>query len=216
MPQSKEQIAAYRKEYNKKNKEQRAAYAKKYYENNKEQIASKAKEYYEKNKEQIAARNKEYYEKNRERWLAYRKEYYENNKEQIAAYNKEQVFARQKEYNKKYYANNKEKNNISCKEWYQNNKETLKVFRRFNKYGISSAEYDNMLEEQDNKCKICLTSFADITLKNGRTSAHIDHCHTTNKIRGLLCNYCNSGLGFFKDNTETLANAIVYLEHTME
>ena len=109
-----------------------------------------------------------------------------------------------------------EKNNISCKEYYQNNKETLKVFRRFNKYGISSAEYDNMLEKQDNKCKICLTSFADITLKNGRTPVHIDHCHTTNKIRGLLCNYCNSGLGFFKDNTERLTNAIVYLEHTQE
>ena len=181
---------------------------------NKEQIAARQKEYYEKNKEQIAARNKEYYEKNKERWLAYRKEYYENNKEQIAAYNKkEQVFARQKEYNKKYYANNKEKNNISCSEWYQNNKETVKVFRRFNKHGISSAEYDIMLEEQDNKCKICLTSFADIILKDGRTPIHIDHCHTTNKIRGLLCNLCNVGLGHFKDDPELLIKAADYLKH---
>mgnify|MGYP003152440700 CR=1 FL=1 len=217
MPQSKEQIAAYKKEYYEKNREQIASKAKEYNKLNKEQIAARQKEYYEKNKEQIVARNKEYYEKNRERWLDYRKEYYKNNKEQIASYNKKtQVVAHIKEYNKKYYANNKEKNNISCSEWYQNNKETVKEVRRFNKYGISSAEYDTMLEEQDNKCKICLTSFTDITLKDGKTPVRIDHCHTTNQVRGLLCNLCNTGLGFFKDNTETLTNAIVYLEHTQE
>jgi len=117
---------------------------------------------------------------------------------------------------KEYYKKNKEKNNAASKNWYQNNKETVSASNRKRKYDISSAEYDNMLEEQDNKCKICLTSFADITIKDGRTPVYIDHCHTTNKIRGLLCNCCNSGLGFFKDNTETLTNAIVYLEHTLE
>ena len=78
------------------------------------------------------------------------------------------------------------------------------------KYGISPEDYDTMLKEQDNKCKICLVSFT--TLKP--QLIHVDHCHTTKQVRGLLCNLCNTGLGFFKDNTETLTNAIVYMEHT--
>lgn len=41
---------------------------------------------------------------------------------------------------------------------------------------------------------------------------HIDHCHKTNKFRGLLCSNCNSGLGLFKDNIERLQKAIEYLD----
>lgn len=49
----------------------------------------------------------------------------------------------------------------------------------------------------------------------GKQSFHIDHCHTTNTFRGLLCHQCNIGLGNFKDNPELLVKAIAYLkEHT--
>ena len=149
----------------------------------KEQIAAYHKEYYETNKEQLTAYKKEYRKNNKEQIAAYRKEYYETNKEQIAAYNKR---------------------------WSGNNKEYLAAQHREKKYGISPEDYDTMLKEQDNKCKICLVSFTTLKLQN----IHVDHCHTTNQIRGLLCSCCNGGLGFFKDNTETLTNAIVYLEHT--
>jgi hypothetical protein len=40
----------------------------------------------------------------------------------------------------------------------------------------------------------------------------LDHCHTTGKLRGMLCNACNSGLGFFKDNQQTLLSAVEYLK----
>ena len=161
----------------------------------KEQKAAYAKKYYEKNKEHIKSKNKEYRKLNKEIIASKKKQHY---------------------YNVEYYKKNKEKFNTSSKEWYQNNKERVKESQRFNRHNIVAEEYYTMLEEQDHKCKICSISFSDITLKDGRNPIHIDHCHTTNQVRGLLCNYCNSGLGFFKDNTETLTNAIVYLEHTQE
>ena len=166
-------------------KEQVAAYAKKYYANNKEHIKAKNKEYRKLNKEIVASKKKQHYGKRDKK--------------------------ARRNYNVEYYKKNKEKYNITSSKWYRDNKETVIAANRKRKHGISSTEYDNMLEEQDNKCKICLTSFADITLKDGRTPIHIDHCHTTNKIRGLLCNLCNVGLGHFKDNTKLLTNAIVYL-----
>ena len=62
-----------------------------------------------------------------------------------------------------------------------------------------------MKTNQNNKCLICGNE------QDGKDLA-IDHCHTTNKVRGLLCNSCNLGLGCFKDNLDILASAIKYLE----
>ena len=156
MPQSKEQKAAYMKEYK--------------------------KEYYEKNKEQIAAYNKEYNKKNKEQKATYMKEYYEKNKEQIVA------------YVKKYREENKEEIAIKKEE------QRLK-----SKYGITSKEKNVLLQKQNNKCKICLVEFSNVT-------PNIDHCHTTNKVRGILCGGCNRGLGIFRDDIELLTKAINYLE----
>jgi hypothetical protein len=60
-----------------------------------------------------------------------------------------------------------------------------------------------MQKKQHNKCGVCKK---DIT--NNYT---IDHCHKSNKIRGLLCRQCNTVLGLVHDNTDTLQNAIKYL-----
>jgi hypothetical protein len=65
-----------------------------------------------------------------------------------------------------------------------------------------------MLEEQEHKCAICLTSDTDLD-----KLLSVDHCHTTGKIRGLLCNNCNLALGNFKDNLNSLENAIKYLKN---
>ena len=73
------------------------------------------------------------------------------------------------------------------------------------RYGITQDQFEQMLVDQSNKCKIC-----NIEFKNTK-STHIDHCHKTNKVRGLLCNDCNLALGQFGDNTDIMDNAIKYL-----
>lgn len=71
-------------------------------------------------------------------------------------------------------------------------------------YDITYEDYEKMEKNQLGLCAICKTQ------PNGRL--YIDHDHTTNKVRGLLCQKCNSGLGMFKDNIQNLLNAINYLE----
>ena len=79
-------------------------------------------------------------------------------------------------------------------------------------YGITLDEYNKMYENQKGCCKICgehQESFS-VTLA-------VDHCHTTGKVRGLLCRSCNTALGSFRDNITNLQSAIDYLkEHQNE
>jgi hypothetical protein len=78
--------------------------------------------------------------------------------------------------------------------------------QRIKNFNISPEAFERMREAQGGKCAICDRLEADC----GRKLA-IDHCHRTGKVRGLLCSPCNTGLGCFKDSTETLALAISYL-----
>ena len=76
-------------------------------------------------------------------------------------------------------------------------------------YGIGYAEYLNMLEAQNGCCAICGTNDT-----GNRKAFHVDHCHDTGKIRGLLCGNCNSGIGNLRDDVGLLRRAIDYLEST--
>ena len=76
------------------------------------------------------------------------------------------------------------------------------------KYGITLEDYDQMLKNQDYKCKICGTTE---TRNKSTEYLVVDHCHKSKKVRGLLCDYCNVGLGRFEDNTERMQKAIEYL-----
>jgi hypothetical protein len=75
------------------------------------------------------------------------------------------------------------------------------------RYSIDYDTYLKMYEDQKGKCKIC---GVDKEL-GGVSGLFVDHCHSTNKIRGLLCTNCNSGLGKFKDNKELFLRAIEYI-----
>ncbi len=72
-------------------------------------------------------------------------------------------------------------------------------------FGITLEDFRRMEAEQNGLCAIC--SKAET---NGKRLS-VDHCHTTKKVRGLLCGNCNRGLGLFKDNQAYLKEAIKYL-----
>lgn len=76
-------------------------------------------------------------------------------------------------------------------------------------YNLSRDEYFKLLDSQGGNCAIC-NEKPKQSEKGGRL--FVDHCHTTHKIRGLLCFKCNSGLGNFNDNQNFLQNAINYLK----
>jgi hypothetical protein len=82
---------------------------------------------------------------------------------------------------------------------------------KYKKYGLTKEEFDKLILEQNNKCKICHREFE--AHLSDRQVRHIDHCHKTGKVRGILCNPCNRGLGCFKDNIKFLHSAIDYLEN---
>lgn len=75
-------------------------------------------------------------------------------------------------------------------------------------YGITLEIFNGMLLAQDYKCKICSVHFDTV----GSMNTHIDHCHKTGKVRGILCNRCNIALGYLHDDVEVLKAAIKYLE----
>ncbi len=81
------------------------------------------------------------------------------------------------------------------------------------KFNLSWDTYIDLYNKQDGCCWICKTKIQTTNdLSEHRHVARIDHCHKTGKIRGLLCNECNKGLGCFKDDIEFLKQAINYLE----
>ena len=79
------------------------------------------------------------------------------------------------------------------------------------RYGITKEEYLSMFQEQEGCCKICSASQLDL-----KRPLVVDHCHSSMKVRGLLCDNCNNGLGKFKDNLQFLNNAMEYLIQTGE
>ena len=79
------------------------------------------------------------------------------------------------------------------------------------KYGLAARDFDCMLQSQKNQCKICGTDFSTLPYND----RHVDHCHGTGVVRGILCRRCNLGLGNFQDSSERMKNAILYLEGTL-
>ena len=72
------------------------------------------------------------------------------------------------------------------------------------RYGLSKKEVEQMLEDQEGLCALC---------GNPAINPQVDHCHETNKVRGVLCRHCNVGLGHFFDNVSYLEKAISYLNN---
>jgi hypothetical protein len=108
--------------------------------------------------------------------------------------------------------------NLECRrkveaEWRRKNPDKVQQRNRKRKmgyYGLSVDDYNVLMENQNNCCAICKK-----TCITGRALA-IDHDHNTNNVRGLLCNKCNQGLGFFDDSIDLLQCAMLYLKQHSE
>jgi len=93
-----------------------------------------------------------------------------------------------------------------------NTRSNYRDWMLFNKYGITSKEYDKFLSDQGGVCAICGQAETHIDPRTNRVFLmSVDHCHLTGKVRGILCNNCNRGIGFFKDNISLLNSASAYL-----
>lgn len=118
----------------------------------------------------------------------------EKRKLYLREYNsRSEVKEAKKNYDKKYRSNPERRK----RDW--------ELFIR-KEYGIESSEYTRLYDTQAGVCAICRKP------PSGRkTRLSVDHCHTTGKVRGLLCDKCNQGIGYFDDNVSLVKRALTYL-----
>lgn len=83
-------------------------------------------------------------------------------------------------------------------------KEYARQVRLRQTYGLPIGAYDEMVAKQSGRCLVCQREAYLV----------VDHCHANGHVRGLLCTWCNTGLGLFRDNPESLRSAIGYLERS--
>ena|SRR3990167_865473 len=95
-------------------------------------------------------------------------------------------------------------------------KKCAKIKNRYTKllrsFGISTQEYAHLHAKQGGVCAICNLPETAVNRLGVVMALAVDHCHATNKTRGLLCSNCNNGLGRFKDSPKLLNDAANYLE----
>lgn len=115
-----------------------------------------------------------------------------------------------------YHKCNTDKLTKKCKsclsQYYKDRNKDPKIKNRKNNYelkkyyNITLDQYREMLINQKNCCKIC-----DRHESLFKYELAVDHCHKTSKIRGLLCQPCNTAIGLFKDNVNIINKAMRYL-----
>ena len=85
------------------------------------------------------------------------------------------------------------------------------------RYGITFDQYNELLIKQNNVCAICKTKNKTIDKRTKRPKRlNVDHCHSTKKVRGLLCTKCNTGIGFFNDNILLLESCLRYIHESLK
>lgn len=94
-----------------------------------------------------------------------------------------------------------------AKKYYHQNKEQHRFVKIRSKYGINKNEWEELLTDSVEVCHACGEKATDRCL-------HIDHCHETGKVRGLLCHGCNIALGGVKDDPTKLEALVNYLSNS--
>ncbi len=156
--------------------------------------------------EERKAYQKKWRTENKERLSIEKKIHYQNNKEVYLE--RAKIFIRS-EKRKEWRKKNKEKSaKYGSDRWRSHGKykkDHLKV------YNMDAEDHALLMYIQNGACAICKTPEIELN-----TSLSVDHCHITNKIRGLLCNKCNRTLGLLEDNIDTINNLILYLQKDVQ
>jgi len=174
---------------------------------NKDKISKAQKDYYLRKKEGIKEDRKKYYEENKDKIKERQKKYGAGHPEVLKRIKKSYKLRNKdktKEYNKIYISEHKEQRRENKKIWVSKNKDKVKNQKLKMKYNITLEDFNRMLEEQNSCCGICGEKFLDIPC--------VDHDHMTEKIRGLLCRKCNSGMGGLKDDPILLFRALEWIK----
>lgn len=117
-----------------------------------------------------------------------------------------------KEYRRNYRKRNLEKVKANISDWKKANPNYMKEYlgnyqREYNlrtKYKLSLDQYNLMLADQGGVCAVCGKPPTTRPLD-------VDHCHSSDRVRGLLCNACNMALGQLKDNPENVRRLLQYI-----
>lgn len=129
------------------------------------------------------------------------------NKEKVKEYHRSH---RRKEAYKEWRELNIDRLRAKEREYRNKNKERLLEKGYFNrikrKYGVTKEQYLKMMEDQKGVCAIC----KGLNLTT-RKRLVVDHCHKTGKVRGLLCDPCNKGIGLLRDSDGIAHQAQIYL-----
>lgn len=102
---------------------------------------------------------------------------------------------------------------IDCKEYRRLKRKPKNRKYDLAKFGLTVEQYDELLQKQNGVCAICKRP-ETIILNWKLKPLAVDHCHETNRIRGLLCAQCNVGIGNLKHNPDWLRAAALYCEAT--
>lgn len=140
----------------------------------------------EENKERELGRHRKWVAENKEHHAAYMREYHRRNKDKINARNKLARAENPEKYREKHYQYN---------------------------YGMSLADRDALFADQGFCCAVCGTDKPGCKVGWGW---HIDHCHRSGEVRGIVCHHCNTALGNAKDSPDILRKLAFYLEQHAE
>jgi hypothetical protein len=134
---------------------------------------------------------RKYAEAHREEQRAWKRAYYAKNREALQAKQRER------------YKRDAEKRRARQREYGAANRIEIGLRLKERKYGIPREELQRMLDAQQGGCAICGTVGKRLT---------VDHDHASGRVRGLLCESCNFGIGKFYDNADWLRRAAWYIE----
>ena len=95
------------------------------------------------------------------------------------------------------------------KDYRRKNRRAIYIVESMRKYGITRKWFDAQMQQQGNACATCSRPF---DWDDKQTKPHIDHCHSSGKVRGILCNRCNTVLGLVADDSPLLSRLAGYLE----